>query len=325
MKYRLFGRGDLRVSEVCLGTMSFGAEWGWRIPKEQAHDIFFRFSAAGGNFIDTANINTGGTNETLIGEFIQGQRSHYIISTQCPSASNIKDSLDASLQRLNSDYIDLYWINGGEFNTSIEETMYALDAIVREGKVLYIGIAAAPAWVAARANTLAELHSWTPFVGIQVDYNLTVRAAEHEVIPMAEALGLTVAASAPLAGGLLAATSTKEAQRLYAYLQPKERELAIVSEVTKIAQQMGKKPAQIALNWFKYQGDILPIVGVSHIHHLEEVLAAFSFKLPTEALDRLQAVSSIAGFPQPQIEKKRLQQLLWANFLEGFEEAQKLA
>ncbi|MBP2680127.1 MAG: hypothetical protein H6Q82_3192 [Deltaproteobacteria bacterium] len=181
MRYKLLGKTGLRVSELSLGTMTFGEEWGWGASKEESRKIFEAFADAGGNFVDTANLYTGGTSETFVGEFLKGRRERFVLATKYtlnmrpddPNGGgnhrkNLVQSLDASLKRLDTDYIDLYWVHAWDGMTPLEETMRALDDAVRAGKVLYVGISDAPAWVVSRANTLAELKSWTPFAALQI-------------------------------------------------------------------------------------------------------------------------------------------------------------
>src|SRR6266403_3576090 len=216
MKYRLLGKSGLRVSEASLGTMTFGDEWGWGSPKEEAQKVYETYREAGGNFIDTANFYTGGTSEKFVGEFIKGHRDSVVLATTYSNAAPGSDpnaagnhsksmiqALEASLKRLQTDYIDLYWVHIWDGITPVEEVMRGLDDIVRQGKVLYLGISDAPAWWIAQANTLAELRGWAQFIGLQLEYSLIERTVERELIPMAKALNLGVLAFSPLAGGFL--------------------------------------------------------------------------------------------------------------------------
>src|SRR5919199_1312552 len=168
MKYQLLGKSGLRVSELCLGAMTFGEEWGWGASKEESRKIF------------NAYVDTGGNH-----------------------SKNMKQSLEASLKRLKTDYIDLYWVHAWDPLTPIEETIRALDDMVRAGKILYIGISDAPAWIVSQANTLANLSGWTEFAGIQIQYSLIERTPERELLPMASALDMGVTAWSPLGGGVL--------------------------------------------------------------------------------------------------------------------------
>lgn len=175
MRYKLFGGSGLRVSELCLGTMTFGDDWGWGAPREECKRIFDAFVEKGGNFIDTANHYTNGSSEKILGELIAGDRNRFVIATKYslsdrpddPNAGgnhrkSLLQALEGSLERLGTNYLDIYWVHAWDSITPIEEMMWALDDVVRSGRVLYIGISDAPAWVVSRANTLAEAKGWTP-------------------------------------------------------------------------------------------------------------------------------------------------------------------
>src|SRR5919197_2103328 len=217
MKYYLLGKSGLRVSEICFGAMTFGEEWGWGTSKEESRKVFNEYIDAGSNFIDTANNYTGGTSEKYIGEFIASDdRDRFVLATKYTSNTrrgdpnaggnhrkNMVQSLEASLQRLNTDYIDLYWVHAWDPMTPIEEMMRALDDMIRAGKILYAGISDAPAWIVSQANTLANLRGWNEFIAIQIEYSLIERTSERELLPMANALDLGVTAWSPLGGGVL--------------------------------------------------------------------------------------------------------------------------
>src|SRR6201984_1375735 len=216
MRYRLLGKSGLRVSELCLGTMTFGEDWGWGSSKEESRKLYDTFLEAGGNFIDTANVYTNGTSERLLGEFMHGHRERLVLATKYTNAApgtdpnaagnqrkSIVQAVEASLKRLQTDYIDLYWLHIWDQITPVEEVMRAFDDLVRQGKVLYVGVSDAPAWWIAQAHTIAEFRGWSPFVGLQIEYSLIERTVERELIPVAKALGLTVTAWSPLAGGVL--------------------------------------------------------------------------------------------------------------------------
>jgi aryl-alcohol dehydrogenase-like predicted oxidoreductase len=198
MRYKLLGKSGLRVSELALGTMTFGEEWGWGASKEESRHIFEAYVAAGGNFIDTANRYTEGTSEKFVGEFVAPERDKFVVATKYtlfmrrndPNAAgnqrkNMVQSLEASLKRLGTDYVDLYWVHAWDFMTPVEEVLRALDDMVRAGKILYVGISDTPAWVVSQANMLAELRGWTRFVGLQLPYSLIERTPERELLPMA--------------------------------------------------------------------------------------------------------------------------------------------
>jgi len=216
MRYRTMGRSGLRVSDLFLGTMTFGEDWGWGAPVDECRKLFSAYAEAGGNVIDTANKYTEGSSERIVGELIATDRDRFVVATKYTLADNDHDpnasgnhrknlvrSLDASLDRLRTDRIDLLWVHIWDPSTPVEEMMRALDDVVRAGKVLYVGISDSPAWVVARANTLADWRGWTPFVGVQLPYSLLQRDGDRELLPMAEQLGVSVAALSPLGRGLL--------------------------------------------------------------------------------------------------------------------------
>ncbi len=216
MKYYLLGKSGLRVSEFCLGTMTFGEEWGWGSSKEESRKIFNAYVEAGGNFIDTANKYTEGTSEKYIGEFISSDRDRFVLATKYTSNTrrgdpnaggnhrkNMVQSLESSLRRLNTDYIDLYWVHAWDPLTPVEELMRALDDMVKAGKILYAGISDAPAWIVSQANTIANLRGWTEFSGLQIEYSLIERTPERELLPMANSLDIGVTAWSPLGNGIL--------------------------------------------------------------------------------------------------------------------------
>src|SRR5215471_15963371 len=216
MKYRLLGKSGLRLSEASLGTMTFGEEWGWGSTIDEARKIYEAYRDAGGNFIDTANVYTNGSSERFVGEFIKDHRQSIVLATKYSNAvpgndpnaagnhrKSMVQAVEASLKRLQTTYIDLYWVHIWDQMTPVEEVMRALDDLVSQGKVLYVGISDAPAWWVAQANTLAELRGWTRFVGLQIEYSLIERTIERELVPMAKAFKLGLVAWSPLAGGLL--------------------------------------------------------------------------------------------------------------------------
>lgn len=226
MKYYLLGKSGLKVSEICLGTMTFGKEWGWGASKEESRKIFDAYVDAGGNFIDTANIYTNGTSEKYVGDFASYDRERFVIATKYTSNTragdpnaggnhrkNMVQSLEASLRRLNTDYIDLYWVHAWDQTTPIEEMMRALDDMIKSGKILYIGISDAPAWIVSQANTLANLKGWTEFSSIQIEYSLIERTSERELLPMANALDIGITAWSPLGSGVLTGKYNKSSNK----------------------------------------------------------------------------------------------------------------
>jgi aryl-alcohol dehydrogenase-like predicted oxidoreductase len=213
MRYKLLGHSGLRVSELCLGTMTFGEDLGWGAPKDESRRMYDAFREAGGNFIDTANGYTNGTSERFLSDFISSDREQVVLATKYGFATkttnghqpvdvnnagsqrkNMLQSVEASLKRLRTDYLDLYWLHGWDPLTPLEEVMRAFDDLVRQGKVLYIGISNTPAWIVSQANTLAKFSGWTPFIAMEIEYNLIERTPERDLLPMARAFDLGVTA-----------------------------------------------------------------------------------------------------------------------------------
>jgi aryl-alcohol dehydrogenase-like predicted oxidoreductase len=320
MQYRLFGDSGLRVSEVSLGTMTFGEDWGWGSAKDEARKIYDAYRSAGGNFIDTANLYTNGTSETLLGEFMRDHRQSVVLATKYTNANagddpnaagnhrkSMVQALEASLRRLKTDYIDLYWLHIWDQMTPVEEVMRACDDLVRQGKVLYIGASDAPAWWIAQANMLADLRGWTKFIGLQIEYSLLERTVERELIPMAKAFQLGLVAWSPLAGGLLsgkyhsggASGGRFSAESAKPFLRTGERPDRVVSALKKVSQQVGHSPAQVALAWLRHRDiPVIPIVGARRVQQLEDNLASLELELTREQVSALDEASAIEmGFP----------------------------
>ncbi|MBI3394951.1 MAG: aldo/keto reductase, partial [Spirochaetia bacterium] len=319
MDFRLLGKSGLRVSELCLGTMTFGEEWGWGAPKEESRKIFDAYAEAGGNFIDTANRYTNGTSESFVGEFVGKERDRFVIATKYtlnmrqgdPNAGgnhrkNMKQSIEASLHRLGTDYVDLYWVHAADGITPLEEVMRALDDLVREGKILYAGISDMPAWSVSRANTIAEFRGWSPFVGLQIKYSLNDRDVEREYLPMSRALDMAVLAWGPLAAGLLSGKFNEgkpdadaRLVKNKSKLLTNERSMAIARETQAVAKEIGRTSAQVAINWLSTRnGVVIPILGASKLSQIQDNLKSLDFTLSAEHLKRLDDVSKIdLGFP----------------------------
>ncbi|GAA4005768.1 aldo/keto reductase [Allokutzneria multivorans] len=296
MRYRLFGRTGLRVSELVLGTMTFD-------DLDRARETIAAFADAGGNFLDTASAY--GESESLLGAAIE-RRDRFVIGTKYtlsrdaadPNGAgnhrkNLRLSLERSLRRLRTDHIDVYWVHIWDRHTPLEETMRALDDEVRAGKILYVGISDAPAWVVSRANTLAEWRDWTPFSGLQIPYNLVRRDAERELLPMAEVLGLSVTAWSPLASGLLSGAAARRVDPA----KLSTREHAALDAVRSVAAEINATPSQVALAWLRRKSpSVLPLVGARNAEQITET--AVSIALPDEAMRRLDsAVEFERGFP----------------------------
>jgi aryl-alcohol dehydrogenase-like predicted oxidoreductase len=297
VRYRLFGRTGLRVSDLFLGTMVL-------TDPGETRRIIDAYADAGGNVLDTASAY--GDGEELLGSVLE-RRDRFVLATKYTLSRDARDpnaagnhrknlvlSLEQSLRRLRTDYIDVYWVHVWDRHTPLEETMRALDDAVRTGKILYVGISDAPAWVVSRANTLAEWRGWTPFAGLQVPYNLLQRDIERELLPMAEAFGMSVAAWAPLARGRLAGGSRRADPG-----SRTPRDEAAAAAVRAVADDLGATAAQVAIAWTRSRSAaVYPLVGVSSAEQLAENLGALDLVLPDDAVDRLEAaVEFERGFP----------------------------
>lgn len=329
--YRLLGRSGLRVSPMSLGTGTFGQAWGpgWTAEKAASRKIFDTYVEAGGNFIDTANGYQKGESEQWVGEFIRerGDRDRLVVATKFsfgtregdPNAGgngrkNIIAACDASLKRLQLDYIDLYWLHVWDQHTPIEEVMHTLDRLVQSGKVRYIGLSNVPGWYVGRAQTLAEWHGWERLAALQVEYSLVTRETEFEYVPAARALGLGLCPWSPLANGVLTGKYRKSADgkiagdgRLAAAAWAtgvnsdlRDRNQRIVEVVVRVAEKVGRTPAQVALNWVTNRpGVASTIIGATRPEQVTDNLGALAFALPEDALRELDEVSAMPlQYPQ---------------------------
>jgi aryl-alcohol dehydrogenase-like predicted oxidoreductase len=320
MRYQLLGPSGLRVSEICLGTMSFGDAWGFGADEKESHRILDAFAEAGGNFIDTANKYHEGQTEEILGSFLGPGRDRWVLASKYtlamrshdPNAAgnsrkNMRESVESSLRRLRTDYLDVLWVHAWDYATPVQEVMRGLDDLVSAGKVNYVGLSDAPAWIASQANTLAAMHGWSPFVALQIQYSLIERTAERELLPVADAFGLSVTAWAPMGGGVLTGKYTREAaggpvdtmraagnqQRLT------DRNLGIGREVDRVADETGMTSAQVATAWVRQRGErMIPIVGIRKLDQLHDVLRSLEVELSADQLSRLDEASRIEfGFP----------------------------
>ncbi|MFT3764817.1 MAG: aldo/keto reductase [Minicystis sp.] len=318
MRYKLLGKSGLRVSELSLGTMTFGEDWGFGASREESKKQFDAYAERGGNFLDSAVNYTNGTSEQIVGELIASDRAHFVVATKYslstrpddPNAGgnqrkNMVRSLEMSLKRLGTDYIDLYWVHLHDAFTPIEETMRALDDLVRAGKVLYVGISDAPAWIVSQANTLADLRGWSRFVGLQVHWSLIERDVERDLLPMAEAFDIGITPWGVLGAGILSGK--------YAGGKPPEdtrrtgwnanrltaKNYAIAAEVAKIAAELDRSSSQVAIAWVRQKGRcVVPILGARTLDQLLDNLKAADLILSPEQMKRLDDVSAITlGFP----------------------------
>jgi aryl-alcohol dehydrogenase-like predicted oxidoreductase len=283
--------------------------------------VYDAFREAGGNFIDTANFYTNGTSESFLGEFMKDHRQTVVLATKYSNAApgtdpnaagnqrkNMMQSVEASLKRLHTDYIDLYWVHIWDQITPVEEVMRGLDDLVRAGKVLYVGISDAPAWWIAQANTLAHLRGWSPFIGLQIEYNLIERTVERELVPMAKALNLGLTAWSPLARGMLTGKyhghGSSEQGRMNndtmkGLIPEKQRTERIVAAIKTVSDETGCSMAQIALAWLRYRPvPVIPIIGARKLSQLQDNLASIELTLSADQLRTLDEASRIElGFP----------------------------
>jgi aryl-alcohol dehydrogenase-like predicted oxidoreductase len=329
MNYRILGKSGLRVSEACFGAMTFG-EYPFRgrpfgVDKEKSRALFDTFTGAGGNFIDTANVYGRGLSETYLGEFIHADRDHYVVATKYtitmregdPNASgshrkNMRQSVENSLRRLQTDYIDLYYVHFWDWLTPTEELMRGLDDLVRSGKVLYIGISDPPAWRVSQANTLADLRGWSSFIGLQIEYSLIQRTPERELLPMAEAFGLDVLAWGALGGAVLTGKykqgGAEDSQRRAnneGHGRFSEQNDRIIAAVEKVAAQHGCSNAQVALAWLRAKSPlVIPLIGARTVEQLQDNLGALTLQLDPAAVTLLNEASAISlGFPHDFFER----------------------
>jgi aryl-alcohol dehydrogenase-like predicted oxidoreductase len=320
--YVTLGRSGLRVSPFCLGAMTFGEDWGWGSSVAESEAIMARFLERGGNFIDTANVYTKGHSEKIIGDFIgrdRARRDRTVIATKFfgnlysgdPNGGGagrkaIAASCEQSLRRLQTDYIDLYWMHSWDKFTPVEETMRALDDLVRAGKVRYVGFSDTPAWKVAQAHTIAQFRGWTPLIALQIEYSLIERTVEGELIPMALELGLGVTPWSPLRGGALSGKYTREnagtakadrGERVTQFLD--ERTFAILDELARIGKRHETTPAAIALAWVQSRpGVASTIIGARRLEQLGQNLAALDVDLTPEESASLDTLSRPAlNFP----------------------------
>jgi len=322
--YVLLGHSGLRVSPLCLGTMTFGTEWGWGSPEETAESIFNHYLEAGGNFIDTADMYTNGKSEELLGKFLanSGKRERVVLASKYtfngaagdPNAGgnhrkNLLRAIDGSLKRLRTDYIDLYWMHCWDGLTPVEEVMSTMDALVRAGKIRYIGLSDTPAWYLTRAQTTAEFRGWEKVCALQLEYSLIERNIEREHVPAALHMGMGICPWSPLGGGFLSGkyqrtTGTVKGEgRLIAtqndpiFNRFSDRNWSVLGALTEVAKELGKSPAQIALNWAtKRPGVASTIIGATKIPQLEDNLKALTFDLPPSLANKLE----LASAPAPQ-------------------------
>jgi aryl-alcohol dehydrogenase-like predicted oxidoreductase len=320
MRYKLFGRSGLRVSEISLGTGGFGldakklglkVDWGG-CDEEQSRAIFDAYAEAGGNFIDTASVYADGASETMVGKLIRGDRDHFVVATKYTqsfgtdisksgnSRKNMRRSVEESLSRLGTEHIDLLWLHNWDFSTPMDEILRSFDDLVSLGKVTYVAASNVEAWRLSGANMLADLRGWAPFIGIQICYSLSERTAERDLLPMAKSLDLGIAAWSPLDGGILTGKYSIDDVKAGARwagqaLPPRKHEIAKL--VFEVSSEYGCTPTQAALAWLRqrkcFSNAVIPIVGARNVAQLRDSLGCVDVNLGEEQLRRLDEGSAI--------------------------------
>ncbi|MCC7137357.1 MAG: aldo/keto reductase [Planctomycetes bacterium] len=315
-RYVTLGRSGLRVSPLCLGTMTFGEDWGWGASEAESARMLDRYLELGGNFVDTANFYTHGHAEKILGDLIgadPARRRRTVLATKFFSnlhtgdpngggagRKSVVEACEQSLRRLRTDYIDLYWLHCWDRLTPVEETMRALDDLVRAGKVRYVGFSDTPAWKTAQAVTTAHFRGWTPLVAIQVEYSLLERTVEGELVPMARELGLGVTPWSPLRFGVLTGKYRREnrgrdepPRGLWVTASLSDKAYDVVDEVVRVARELGTSPARVALAWLAGRPGVTSlIVGARTLAQLEDNLGALSVRLTDAARARLDELSA---------------------------------
>lgn len=326
--YRLLGRSGLRVSPLSLGTMTFGVS-GWGTDLEEAQRMLDHFIDHGGNFVDTANFYANGEAENMLGQLLRERRQQMVIATKYslsmipgdPNASgnqrkNMVQAVDASLKRLQTDYIDLLYLHLWDNLTPAEEILRGFDDLVRAGKIIYAGISDTPAWQISRLQAIAELRGWAPLIALQVPYNLTERTVEREFMPMAQEMGLGVLPWSPLAGGVLSGKYNREDLKVapadmssrkninLATGRLTEKALDIAAVVVAVAAELQASPAQVALAWTMLNPAVTsPIIGARTFTQFTDNLAALAIEFSDDQIARLQEVSQIdVCFPYTMID-----------------------
>lgn len=315
-QYVTLGHSGLRVSPLCLGAMTFGEDWGWGASVDVSEAILDRYLELGGNFVDTANAYTKGHSEKIIGDHIgrhPSKRDRLVLATKFLSnlyrgdpngggahRKAILSACEQSLRRLQTDYIDLYWMHAWDATTPIEETLRALDDLVASGKVRYIGFSDTPAWKCAEAQTIARFRGWSPLIALQIEYSLLERTVEGELIPMARELGLGVTPWSPLKSGVLSGKYTRDkhgqhaaGRGAWATSALGDKTYDLLDEMARIARELDTTVSRVAIAWVQARpGVTSTIVGARTLEQLEDNLAASDVSLGAEQQARLDALST---------------------------------
>ncbi len=339
MSYRLLGSSGLRVSELCLGTMTFGTSWGYGTDYEGSRAIYQRYTEAGGNFFDTANRYTEGESEVFLGRLVRefGHRDTAVVATKYSLVTemgrindggnhkkNLVQSVEGSLRRLQMDYIDLLYVHAWDFTVTPETLMRSLDDMVRQGKVLHVAISDAPAWQVARCNTIAQMRGWSPFTAFQAEYSLITRDVERDILPLCVEDNMPLIAWGPLGGGALTGKYVKDANTTGRVKpdskrrSPKSTDMARL--VVDLAAQRNVPPAAVALRWLMQgPGNILPVVGARNADQLSESLACVGWNLDETELSALQNISAIdIGWPHDFLRSDTVYQVMDGGLQQQF-------
>ena len=321
--YVTLGRSGLRVSPFALGAMTFGEDPGGAgCSVEESEKILASYLDLGGNFVDTANFYTNGHSEKILGDWFAahpGRREHVVLASKFfgnlfpgdpngggAGRSAIIAQLDESLRRLQTDYLDLYWLHNWDRHTPIEETLRTLDDLVRAGKIRDLGFSNTPAWFTAQAQTMALLKNWTPLSALQVEYSLLARTVEGELAPLALDQGMALVPWSPLKNGFLSGkyrrdTQVTDSARTAFVGGPSDDEYTVIDAVAAVAEELGTTSAAVSLAWLRARrGTVVPIIGARRLEHLQTNVAALEVELSTEQLQRLDEVSApTLNYPAP--------------------------
>lgn len=341
MRYTTLGRSGTRVSELCLGTMTFGEDWGWGASKEDSLAMFDAFAQAGGNFIDTSSNYTNGTAESFVGDFISADRDFWVVATKYTlrrpgsraddlnaggnARKNMMRTVEASLRRLDTDHIDLLYLHMWDYSTPVEEVMRGFDDLVRAGKVLQVGFSDTPAWVVARAQTLAEWRGYPPIVAYQAAWNVIRRGVETDVLPLTKSFGMSLLAFDLLGGGVLTGKFNQPGgptEPTRARIAD-EAALAAAEVLMRIAAEIGNgaTASQVAINWVRQRSpNAVPILGARRPAHLDDTLGALEFALSDEQMAELNGLRPAAvQYPHDFWNDYVRRNLIYGEWVDAFE------
>jgi len=315
MKYKTLGKSGLQVSELCLGTMTFGEDWGWGASKAESKKIFDAFAEAGGNFIDTSCNYTNGMSEKFIGEFIRGERDRFVVATKYSlrvgkghpadpnyggnSRKSMARNVDESLKRLNTDHIDLLYLHMWDFRTPVEEVLQSVNQLIGSGKVLYFAFSDTPAWVVSYAIAKADDFGWSRPIALQVPYSILDRSVERAELPMAREHGLGILSWGMLESGVLTGKYSQTSDEPRRESEVDEHGLKAGETVAKVAREAGCSPAQAAINWVRQQpGNVIPILGCRTLAQAKDNLGCLEFQLSDSYMEKLSSLADFKiGFP----------------------------